>query len=272
VAGLLLLERVVSWVPLRLLALWTWSLSWVWWWVIPIRRRLAVENFRRVFPELPPGPALRRMMDNVLLGYLELAHGLHRPEAIVFEPVGFEPVFAHVAAGEGVILVAGHSGSWDLSTCALARAGHFPITALVKAPSSASAASWILRTRAGWGLGTVVVDKGAFKQTVELLERGEVVIFHEDQRYNQGLPVPFLGRDAYSVHTAAVAAKVSGAPVYGVEHVRLGTGRHQMVVREKLELTHDTETDVALCQAFLGRLVRASPHNWLWLHDRWKKP
>lgn len=269
--ALLLFERLSALVPLRLLALWSWWLSWVWWTVLPVRKKLAVQNLSLAFPDAPAGPTLRRMMDNLVLGYLEFARGLHTDD-LALEVVGLEQVRAQLATGKGAVLLAGHTGSWDFCVNQLARQEGLRITALIREPSDERVAAWLRHAREGYGLRTLKGDKGVFEKLLKLLDDGELVIFHEDQRFNDGIPVPFLGRDAYSMQAAAVASKIARVPVFGCGNERLGPGRHRLTVHRTLEMARKTEVAVATCQAFLGELVTAAPHNWLWLHDRWRKP
>ena len=269
--GLLLFERLCALVPLRLMAWWSWWLSWVWWVALPVRKALAVRNLGLAFPDAAPGPTLRRMMDNLVLGYLELARGLHRDD-VELEVVGLDAVREQLATGKGAVLLAGHTGSWDVCVNQLARQEDLPLTALIREPSNEVVAAWLRHARTAYGLRTLTGDKGVFEKLLKLLEDGELVIFHEDQRFNDGIPVPFLGRDAYSMQAAAVASKIARVPVFGCGNERLGPGRHRLTVHRRLEMARKTEEAVATCQGFLGELVTSAPHNWLWLHDRWRKP
>ena len=65
--------------PLPLAAALSWLLSWLWWTTLPVRKRLAVRNFRASLPGIDPGPPLRQMLRGMVLGYFELFRELHRP-------------------------------------------------------------------------------------------------------------------------------------------------------------------------------------------------
>ena len=104
---------VFSRIPLRMGWHLSWALAWLWWTVVPFRKAIAVEGFRHVFPELPVGPNLRRETAELVMGYIELFHEVRKP-CIQLTVENSEPIQKHIAANEGVILVAGHFGSWDL--------------------------------------------------------------------------------------------------------------------------------------------------------------
>ena len=103
-------------------------LGWLWWWILPVRKKLAVSNFSRNFPEADPR-RLRRTVGGVAWGYLELLFGRDAR------------IEGHELVRPGSICLAGHSGSWDLILVAVAR--RIPTTIFVKTPSNAFAA-WVI--------------------------------------------------------------------------------------------------------------------------------
>ena len=98
---------LVARTPLHFVAGAGYVLGWVWWCLLPFRKRVAVENFTQTFPERPPGPDLRRMLSSLILGYAELLHERRRPTVVV-EATGLERIDAQVRAGEGCVVLMGH--------------------------------------------------------------------------------------------------------------------------------------------------------------------
>jgi len=99
-----------------------------------------------------------------------------------------------------------------------------------------------------------------------------VVVFLLDQRHNQGQPVPFFGREAWTSRALALVAARSGCPVFGAWAWREGLGRHRFVVEAPLETTGDLVRDTSLFMSFYAAHIAARPASWLWLHDRWRRP
>jgi KDO2-lipid IV(A) lauroyltransferase len=104
----------------------------------------------------------------------------------------------------------------------------------------------------------------------ELLEEGHTVVFVIDQRLARGVAVPFFGRLALTAPAVAIAAARTSIPVHFLEYWREGTGMHQAVFSAPLPVTGRAEDDIAAFTARIEEAVRRRPHNWLWLHDRWK--
>jgi KDO2-lipid IV(A) lauroyltransferase len=236
-----------------------WLLGWIWWTVLPIRKRLAVESYRRCFPERPVGE-LRRSVGELSVQYLELALGRR---AEVLNP--------ELAAGGGLCL-AGHFGAWDIMLVSLA--SRVPVTAFIKVPSSPLAA-WVLARLRGQATDLeLITAEDSPRLAYEALRRGRLVLIVQDQRLNSGQPVPFFGRPAKTSPGFGAMAWQSGAPLLGVHQWREG-GRH-FVRLERLAVTVPEKRGEAIAvltahsQRFYEERIRQRPWSWLWLHDRWR--
>ncbi|MCK6518533.1 hypothetical protein L6R46_26175, partial [Myxococcota bacterium] len=158
---------LVARTPLGLAWILAWGLAWVWWWVLPVRRAVAVRNLQACFPETPPGPALRRMMAELVMGYVELLHHVRKPlPNLSFE--GFEALHARSRAGLGSLVLASHGGAWDLCGLATAQATGIPTTVIAKPPASPAVAALIRELREGGGL-ELLPPRGSMGRVMEAL-------------------------------------------------------------------------------------------------------
>lgn len=250
-AGVWLASRT----PLRLASALAWVIAWVWWTVLPIRKRVAVANFRASFPDLQPRPALLRMMHNLVLSY--------------FEFVQFEHVAVTVEGAEGlfgVVIVAGHGGAWDATI--LGTAEVTPMTIFFRTPANRWVQALLARLRDEHGVqrletGATMADGYA------ALAAGRNVYFVQDQRHNKGPAIPLLGRPARTSLGAAAASIKTGRPLYGAWQSREGIGRHTIRF-ERLDFEGDAAARTEAINRWYGEQIRMRPHGWLWLHDRWK--
>ncbi len=246
-----------------------WFLAWAWWTVLPIRKRVAVRNLRRAFPEWSQArvrATLTAMLHNIVLGYIELLIS-ERTGVSMVEAVGVEQL------QPGSILLAGHGGSWDISLLALADAT--PTALFLKPPADPWARERIAALRARHGLlglstGATLADGYA------ALDSGRALLFIQDQRFNRGINSPFFGAACRTSTGFAVTILRTGRPVYGVWQQRLGVGRHRFWItpfsmpartgHEALDV--QALTDAA--NAWYADRIREHPAGWLWLHERWK--
>ena len=264
------LVGAVSRIPLRLGWWLSWGVAWLWWTVLPIRRAVAVSAFRRVFPELPVGPNLRRMTAELIMGYVELFREARRP-CIRLTIENSEPILKQLDSGQGAIILSGHFGSWDLVGPMTCRQLSLPATAVVKVPGVKAAAELVEQQRRAFGL-ELLPSRDSFKGILAALDRGRVVGFLLDQRYRHGIPIEFFGRPAWTTPVLAVTVQRTGVPVYGLCYWREGIGRHRARFSGPIPMSGDIERDTRTTQEFYEATIRERPHSWLWLHERWKAP
>lgn len=255
--------------PLRMASGFGWLVASLWWWVLPIRKQLAIDNFSAVFPDVPPGPALRRMFAEVILGYFELFREMRVPGSIRVDYVGHEKIEADIRKAQGTLLLGGHFGSWDLVSSMICRDRQFPVAVTVKTPKNPQVAGLIERIRSAFGMG-LLPSRDCMPRIYEHVEKGGMVAFLLDMRFNRGIKVPFFGRSARTSPALPTVAAKSAAPVYTVWFMRNGIGHHTAAFAGPLVLNGELEHDLGRIMAFYEERIRAVPHNWFWLHDRWR--
>lgn len=250
-------------VPLRLADALAWLVAWTWWLVLPVRRRVGVENLRAALPHLAPRPVLTRMMHDLVLGYVELLQ-YERGRVRVDVDAPMPP---------GSLLVSGHGGAWDLAL--LACADHHPVAIFLKTPADPWVRAWLAERRRRHDVGAL--ETGSTLEDAQVaLAAGRSVIFIQDQRYARGIESPFFGRPARTSTGLATLALATGRPVWAAWPVRVGRAHHVLTWRP-LPLpppTGDRAVDrqriTDTVNAWYEARVRETPHGWLWLHRRWR--
>ena len=261
---------LVSRTPLPLAAALSWVASWLWWTVVPVRRKLGVANFRAALPGLDPGPPLRQMLRGIILGYFELFRELHRPGTVTMAADGVEEIVERSRKGRATLVLATHLGSYDLIGGLLVSRTGVPSTVIVKVPRSPALAGLLERVRNGYGLEILPNKRGSMAEVYELVARGQLIGFFLDQRLTRGIPVPFFGRPALTAPSLAVAAAKTGEEVYFLEYWREGVGKHGCRFHGPLPTAGTVEENTAAYTRCIEEAIRRRPHSWLWLHDRWK--
>jgi hypothetical protein len=126
------------------------------------------------------------------------------------------------------------------------------------------------------GLLTAPTTPGGVRQLLRALKQGECVGLLPDQvpPEGQGLWLPFLGRDAYTMTLAARLAQQTGASVLLAWGERLAMGRGYRVHVRPLPapLTGDTGQAAAQINRAIEGLILACPAQYLWGYARFKQP
>lgn len=245
------------------------------------RRRLALTNLGRAFPELPEAERrriARRSFQHLGMVFTEGCVTLRRPLERVTAQVtleGLEHLQKALAEHGRALLLTAHLGNWELLTLGPALTG-YPLTVVARALDSPALDAWADRLRRT--AGVEVVDKReALRPVLEALRRGRLVgvLLDQNASRREGVFVPFFGRLASTSRAMAVLALRTRTPVVPVFARRVAPGRHRIVVEPALPLPPGSdaaaiEAVTAQCTAAIESAVRATPDQWLWAHDRWR--
>lgn len=210
------------------------------------------------------------LMEFVLLGRMSPGQVRARVEL-----VGLEHYRAAAASGQGVLVVTGHFGNWELLAARLGAEG-IPVTFLGKSQSNPHVDRLLAALRARAGV-SVIRSGGPLKEMVSALRRGEAIGLAADQDAGpEGCFVPFLGRPASFYRGAAYFSWKLGAPVVSAVIFRLPDGRHRLELGPPYAPQAEWDESAAvirLTEIFAQRLeaaVRRAPEQYFWTHRRWK--
>jgi len=241
------------------------------------RRRIALGNLARVFPQWSAGRRFRTGLacgahfGRIAFDYLKWSRV---PEACIRRKVrieGLEHVKAALGRGKGAFILSAHFGHWEVAALALSLEGH--PQAMVHRPldnPALEAALSARRTRFG---NTLVSKHGALKGMLKALRSGGLVDILIDQKSADEVShiVPFLGIPTPTVASLAKLVRATGAAVVPLFARPDGTG-YRVELSPPLTLgDHETEEAfTARCNDELSAAILADPRLWLWFHNRWR--
>jgi len=255
-----------------------------WYYLVPIRRRVALDNVRRVFggrlSDAERRSIVRRSCQNLAMSAVEilrLPYDMERNPALV-AIAGREHLDAALAKGRGVILACSHAGNIDLLGVSLALRG-YPFYAIVKKLHWKALDDFVQDTRRRSGT-SVIGTRGTGRQLREVLASGATVLWAIDQHMprRSGIVCSLFGRLASTTPAPARFAQVTGAALVPAQLVRVErSGRHALRIEPELLLerpSEDPDANVRYNTERLNRIVErwveGTPELWLWQHRRWR--
>ncbi len=183
-----------------------------------------------------------------------------------------------LAEGKGALFITGHVGNWELLAQRIV-AGRGGATVARSAPNPYLGA-WIVQRRAVGGLQTIERgDISAARRMLEVFKRGALlgVLIDQDTKV-PSVHVPFFGRPAATPRGATELALRKQIPVL-VGFVRREAWGHRLTVERidlqpYLDLPREDAVVALTAQLTLKieAAIRASPAEWVWVHERWKTP
>ncbi|WP_114859013.1 lipid A biosynthesis lauroyl acyltransferase [Azospirillum brasilense] len=242
--------------------------------------RTARRNLERAFPEKS-----RAEIDAIVLGMWDnlgrvIAEYPHLDEISDYGPGGRTEVIGgeHIDSlrddGKAGILVSGHFANWEVQSVCSRKMGA-ELAVVYRAPNNPYVARLLTELR-GTASGTQIPKgpEGA-RTLIRVLTKGGHVGMLIDQKLNDGIPVPFFGRDAMTAPAVAQLALRLGIPLVPARTERLDGARFRITVLPPVEPPNsgDRNADVRILMerlnALLEQWIRERPAEWLWLHRRW---
>jgi len=254
----------------------------------PIRRRVVLENMRRVFEGRIDARGLQRLAQRFYGHFCRSMFDMLRMIWMTDDELrrrmrirGAEHLRRASEANRGVLILTGHFGSWEFA----------PVAAILGFQQYRGRFHFIRKTlgpvlerilfgrfaRAGLG---VIPKHGGSDQILDALSRNDAVAFLLDQHSSpgskNGIAVEFFGRPAGTNRSLAMIAALTEAPVVPATSYREANGMHVMEFFPAVERIRceDPEREIyentRRYNEVLESFVLAHPEQWFWFHRRWK--
>lgn len=235
----------------------------------------ARDNLRRALPDLDPEPVVLAMWDHLGRCAGEFPHAdLFRDDPKRLRIEGFEHLEALRRGEAPALLFSGHIGNWELSY-ALGERAKLRVNPVYRAPDNPHM-RWLFESRVR-SSNIELIPKGpaGARQTIRLLNKGELIAMFVDQKMNDGIEIPFFGRPAMTAPALASLALKFDRPVIAFRIVRLKGAyfRADVLPPFRFKQCGDRNADVIRGMTEVNQLlegwIRENPAQWLWLHRRW---
>jgi KDO2-lipid IV(A) lauroyltransferase len=246
-------------------------------------RRVGLRNLQLAFPDMPASErehTLRleyRNLGWLLAEFCQMSTYTPESAAQFIRYEGLEYYLAARDRGQGVLVLTGHLGAWELSSFYHSLAG-YPMGMVIRRLDNPLVDRMVNRIRCQHGNRVLHKDDFA-RGLLAAMRAGDTVgnLMDTNMTPPQGLFVPFFGVAACTASgLARVALKTGAAVLPGF--LLWEESERQYVLHFYPELTlastGDAEADAAentaRFTAVLEETIRKYPSQWLWMHRRWK--
>jgi KDO2-lipid IV(A) lauroyltransferase len=188
--------------------------------------------------------------------------------------VGAEHAEALRDDGKAGIFISGHIGNWELSAAG-AKALGIDLLQVYRAMNNPLANDVVVGVRSHVAAGQIPKGSDGARQILKAIREGKHLGMLVDQKMNDGIAVPFFGRDAMTAPAVAELALRYNIPVLPAHIVRTQGARFELLIEPPFAFarTGDKERDVRDAMVMINQRIedwiRRDPTQWLWLHKRW---
>lgn len=262
----------------------------LWFDILRIRRRVAIENLQIAFPlkDLTERTQLARAslihMGRTLVEFSHFPFFNRSKVDQHFEIEGLNYVQEALKEGRGVLFLSCHVGNGDYAVAALSQLG-FKLNLISKEFKSKWLNELWFGMRRKHGTRFISPEKSSF-EILRALKRNEIVIFVLDQFMGPpvGIRTSFFGRETGTAAGLALMADRTKAPVilsYTFRQNRSGTDSSPVrpyvaKFSPPIPFLDDgpREKNISvMTQIYTDKIqevVQKHPEQWMWIHRRWK--
>lgn len=242
--------------------------------------RRARRNLKTCFPEKSDAEIeaiVRGMWDNLGRVVGEFPHVAHLDLSGGGQRVtidGIEHFDRLRDDGKPGIFIGGHIGNWELAG-AVAAARGLPLAMIYRAANNPYVEKLYRRGRADGAAELIPKGPAGARRILDVLKGGGHLALLVDQKMNDGIAVPFFGRDAMTAPALAQFALKFRCPVVPARVERLKGAHFRITVLPPLEFAEtgnrhaDIQAAMTQVNALIEAWIRDRPEQWLWLHKRW---
>ncbi len=255
----------------------------IWFDVLRIRRRVALDNLQHCFPDWPESRRVKVARASVCHLGRSFVEFLRLPTAELddyadhFDVKGIENLQNAVKGGKGAFLLISHIGNGDWATVAFALNG-MRLSSITKEFKWRALNDFWFRTRQRFGLD-LIPDRKSSLTILKKLKKNEIVGFMLDQFLGPpiGIKTKFFGRETGTPMGLAILVERSRAPVIPALTYRLPNGRTAVAFEAEIPYvdTGDKDRNIQVnTQRYCDKIeewVREHPEQWMWVHRRWKE-
>lgn len=261
-------------------------LSLLWFYCVPIRKKVVLENLGRAFPEMDVGQrrrTARKCLEHFahMMVFDSLAIARRGGRALEYLMARVEGEEYSDAAGLGkkpVIIVGGHLGNWELCASYYAAVKGVRLAAVTKPIHNPLIEKLLARGREAGRWETIPTRGNPLPRIIQAVREEKSLLLLADQDAGKdGMDVPFFSIPASTPLGPAMLAYRLKMPILVCFCLRSAAdGRYtarfypplypDFAADRRSEVERLTREHVAL----LEQCVREAPEQYFWFHRRWK--
>lgn len=241
----------------------------------PVARWRFDRELLSVFPDMPRAERMKlcrsvgRNMGQTLFEIYHCVEFQALRDRITVSGAGLSALEDARAEGKGAIIVSGHFGQWEAVRAALKSRG-METGAVYRPQTNRHYQRRLFAGIEAGGKPILATGNIGTRALVRHVRNGGFIAILLDEKYAEGMRIPFLGRPALTSLAAAQLALKYGLPMVPAYGTRVGDGSDFNVEFEPAIPHTDS---LAMTRAFndsLSARILATPDQWYWMLRRWR--
>jgi KDO2-lipid IV(A) lauroyltransferase len=232
------------------------------------RNKVAIININIAFPDksdTEKHQIILNMWDNLgrILG--EMPHWYFMSKTAILRMIEIE---GEIPNDRPLILLTGHYGNWELISQFLPSIGLYSAS-IYKSLNNQYIDFLLKLIRSAKG-ATLFTKNSGLKQAIRRLHQGGCFGMLIDQRFDNGIKIPFFNQTSQTMDLPARLAVENKIPIYMIKMMRLKSIKYKA---EFIKIKESQDSKQIMCEVnnTLENWIKERPEQWFWIHRRWDK-
>lgn len=240
--------------------------------------KVAGKNITRAFPNLSADKRtqlIRQSAENFGRTFFEyfVLDIANKDPSFKCDLVNYDKIKPYLTGNRPILLFSAHLGNWEIGAKNYVEQG-LSLIPIYRALNNPYVNDLILKCRGSVVTHQIPKGKGSGLSSMRALKAGHHMVVLADQKYNQGLSIPFFGHPAKTPDgfvKLAIAANALLVPVIVSRH-----NNTEFLVEYSTDIIDPATMPVEDClikiNQHIEKWIRNYPGQWFWFHRRWDKP
>lgn len=192
------------------------------------------------------------------------------------EIMGIEHIKKLQDAHQPFLLFTGHFANWDFALKIIDK--FYPKFAIIyRKANNPYVDKLIIAARKDNNIKLIPKGAKGVRDLISAIKFGYAIGMLVDQKMNDGIEIPFLGKPAMTANAIAKIALQFDYPIIPLQVIRINNSHFKAIIHRPIEFskTGDIKLDcyniMVTINQILGDWVKENPGQWFWFHNRWKK-
>lgn len=176
-----------------------------------------------------------------------------------------------------IVFFGGHIGNWEINCASALTQAQHPITLTYRAPNNPWTARLLYKARTLNGRMTAYPKaRESGRELIKTLRQKGSIGILIDQKYNEGIAVPFFEHDAMTNPVFVQLCQKFKCPLIPVRNERMDGCNFRLTIYDPIETIDDDgapkdiKNVITEAHTLLEDWIKERPEQWIWLHRRWK--
>ena len=192
------------------------------------------------------------------------------------DPIGLDILKKCIDQHKGIFFLTAHYGNWEIMGIYHGYQDKCKLHSIIRRLDNPYLDKMIMEFRKASGNGIFYRDESPLRIVRAIKNNNAVAVMMDQNTAKGGIFVDFFGKKASTPRSVALISYQTGAAILPLFCHPTGKGTYcieygpELILKKSMNKNSDVIKWTQVCESFIEKKIRATPHAWMWVHRRWK--